>query len=527
MRSDPGPFDLLVWLYRHDVRITSRSGRLNVSGAFDLLSPDMLHRLGRHKAALQALLDGAASDPLIPEGIPLSHAQQEIWAVQRAHPTTTRFNLASGVLLRGRLDVAAVAEALNVLVERHGILRSRYTETGLMEPRQSVRAPRPVVPSVERCVSSSDAGRSELLRHAVAEQTGRAFDLDGDPLLDLHLVSAGDDHTVLTLRRHHIASDGSSFAILVEDFCRLYAALVGGRPVQPDEGARSYAAFVAYEAATVERLGRAALRAYWRDRFERLPSPAAAVPPSAAAGEGRAFQFVIDAPTVAALRSVSRRCGESLYVMLFALFRLLLNANDSTGADCIGIDATLRDEPEFRRTVGLFVNRLPIIHPLDPDEPFETAVGGLGRTIRGALTHKWLAHHEISVIARAHGVGNAPLFRHLFGFHNNPHAAFSLPGCSIVENFSHSEREHDVPFVCYLTDIGATILVNVAYRETPEDSAMADDFSSSYLDAIRLAIVTPTMTCGAMRDSIRKRRHGADAAHRHSFKALKRRLMER
>ncbi|KVL13213.1 condensation domain-containing protein [Burkholderia ubonensis] len=528
MDSESRPFALLVELYRRRGRIVPQRERLNVSGPVEALSRGMLDELARHKPALASLLGTCASAAGATDGVPLSRAQQEIWAVERASPCTTRFNLTSSVLLHGRFNAGAASDALSALIERHTALRTRFVEAPCSSPRQFVCAAVRVAPEIERGPGRLPNDHGALLRRVAVEQMRRPFDLAGDPLLDLHVLETGDGHALLTLRRHHIASDGVSFAVVVDEFCRLYRAFAGVAGMPEDDAPPGYPAFVAYETATVERQGRDALRAWWRDELVRGAALAAAANrPSAAMLAGAdagaptfSLRFVVDAPTVAGLRTLSRRCGESLYSTMFALFRLLLDANDAPGAECVGVDASMRDAAEFERTVGLFVNRVPIVYAIDPDTTFESTVASLGGTIRAALAHKWLAHHEIASLAN---VGGGPLFGYLFGFHNNPHATFALPGCRVVTDFAHREHEHDLPFVCYLTDVGAAIAVTVAYRAMPHAEALAADFAASYLQLARLAVVSPDARCSTFVASVRARRRGADAAHRRAFADLKRR----
>ncbi|MDP9649643.1 condensation domain-containing protein [Paraburkholderia caledonica] len=518
MISESRAFALLVELYRRGGRITPQGERLIVSGATQALSSDIRIELAHAKPALVMLLGGHGESNDTRDGVPLSGAQQEIWAVEQALPGTTRFNLTSNVLLRGRFSTGAAADALAALIERHAALRTRFAQAPLACPRQFVRAATGVAADIERGLQRLPENAGALLRQIALEQNARPFDLAGGPLFGLHMLTFGDGHVVLTLRRHHIASDGVSFALLVDDFCRFYRAFADGDTpsVSPPLG---YPAFVAYEAAALERQGPDTLRTWWRDA---LGGSAAYAEPSIAM-DGAAtgsLRFVIDATTTGALRDLARRCGESLYSTMFALFRVLLEAHEAPGAECVGVDASMRDAAEFDRTVGLFINRLPIVHPFDPNAAFVSMIEKAGRKVRAALAHKWLAHHEFGSLRRTRG---QPLFSYLFGFHNNAHATFALPDCRLLERFAHREHEQDVPFVCYLTDVGAALSVSVAYRATPQLQTLAVDFAAAYRQLARFAIVTPDIRCGDLVASLRARRRSIDADRRRAFAEFKRR----
>ena len=527
MGSEPQAFKLLVELYRQSGRILFQQDGLHVKGPGETLSGDLLDGLVRHKSELRHLLGARMDGAVASVDVPLSSAQEEIWAVERARPDTTRFGLTSCVLINGRLDHGIVTEVLNSLVERHAALRTGFVEKGYPSARQFVHPARHFEAVMERGSAHLADDPTALLRRVAADQTRRSFDLAKGPLLDVGLLTLGSEHVLLTLRRHHIASDGTSFAIIVDEFCRDYQALHAGKRLPESGGTLGYPAFVAYEKATVARQGCEPLRHWWRDELRRAAVFAAATdcprPAPEAHGQAdntmRSFDFIMQAPLIAGLRALSRRCGESLYSTMFALFRLLLEARHAPGAECVGVDASMRDAAEFERTVGLFVNRLPIVHGIEHQTSFESMVSQVGRTIRGALAHKWLAHHEIDAQAAVVGVS---CFGYLFGFHNNAHATFSLPGCSVVANHVHSEQEHDLPFICYLSEVNSTIRVNVAYRALPHTDALASDFEASFQQLARLAVASPEACCSQFIISLQVRQQQLDATHRNAFARLKR-----
>src|SRR4051794_33308692 len=60
--------------------------------------------------------------------IPLSHAQQRLWFLDRLEGTSTEYNIASALHLKGELDAVALERALETIVERHESLRTHFEE---------------------------------------------------------------------------------------------------------------------------------------------------------------------------------------------------------------------------------------------------------------------------------------------------------------------------------------------------------------------------------------------------------------
>src|SRR5690606_3653021 len=58
--------------------------------------------------------------------LPLSYAQERVWFLWRLAPESAAYNVGGAVKLRGRLNVAALERALELLVQRHESLRTTF-----------------------------------------------------------------------------------------------------------------------------------------------------------------------------------------------------------------------------------------------------------------------------------------------------------------------------------------------------------------------------------------------------------------
>src|SRR5205807_45147 len=67
--------------------------------------------------------------------LPLSFAQQRLWFINQLEPGSAAYNVVSALRIQGRLDGAALGKALQEVVRRHEVLRTRFEWQGI-EPRQ-------------------------------------------------------------------------------------------------------------------------------------------------------------------------------------------------------------------------------------------------------------------------------------------------------------------------------------------------------------------------------------------------------
>ncbi|KUL44143.1 condensation domain-containing protein, partial [Streptomyces regalis] len=182
--------------------------------------------------------------------LPLSYAQSRMWLLQQLDPASPAYNVCLAIRLRGPLDPAALRTALQGLIDRHEVLRTRYPAAGDGSPEQLVDAEAEVefdavdlrgLPEQER-----ESRATELARTASATP----FDLASDhPLRTLLIHRAEQDHT-LVLTVHHIAWDGGTFNALSRDLSALYRAAATGEPSPLEQLPLQYGDFALWQRTT-------------------------------------------------------------------------------------------------------------------------------------------------------------------------------------------------------------------------------------------------------------------------------------
>lgn len=165
-----------------------------------------------------------------PQGsAPLSFSQQRLWFLDRLEAGNLAYHIPTALRLQGRLDIRALEQAVNEMIRRHEILRTRFGMDG-EQPVQIVapelRLSIGVVALSELAETDRDA---EVLRLARADGA-QFFDLTTGPLLRVNLLVLGEQEYVLLFTLHHIVFDGWSAAILFEEFASLYQAFLAGNP---------------------------------------------------------------------------------------------------------------------------------------------------------------------------------------------------------------------------------------------------------------------------------------------------------
>ncbi|WP_345983919.1 amino acid adenylation domain-containing protein [Streptomyces sp. DSS69] len=292
--------------------------------------------------------------------LPLSSAQQRLWVLDRLSPGSTTYLMTAALRLRGPLAPEALRGALDTLVTRHEVLRTRY-EVVDGDPVQIVDAPAPVDLVEEDLTGLDPADRARRL--AVLGTSGRRpVDLAEGPVFRAVLARCSAEEHALFLTVHHIAADGRSEELMVRELMAYYGQLSAGEEYpEPAPPALQYADFAVWQRSrlTEERL-RAGL-AHWRGRLAGLTPlelPTDRPRPAVRDERGAVAPFTVPAEVAGRLSRLARERGATPFMAALAAFQVLLGRYAGSTDIAVGTPVSGRDRTETQDMLGLFLNTL-------------------------------------------------------------------------------------------------------------------------------------------------------------------------
>ena len=212
-----------------------------------------------------------ATLPERPTRLPLSYAQQRLWFLDKLEGSSTEYNLREAWRLKGDLDCAALQRAVNAVVARHEILRTRFVEED-GEPLQVIEA-NVHVPVVSEDLSALQPGeRERAVSAAIRGEAETAFELASGRLMRVRLLKLEEREHVLLCAFHHIIFDGWSVAIFSRDLSALYEAFRRGEdnPLKPL--AVQYADYALWQRERLEGEELERQLAYWKSQLADAPA---------------------------------------------------------------------------------------------------------------------------------------------------------------------------------------------------------------------------------------------------------------
>ena len=316
--------------------------------------------------------------------------QREFWTAERAGLDTSGFNIPLAFAVHGAaLPDERWQTAWDKLILRHGVLRTGFYEDASGVLRRKV---------VEKPDAAFEIGAASSIGEAQTYITGRQsepFSLDVPGLWRAGLMRvANGGQTIFWFVMHHAVCDGLSLGVMVDE---LKALLKGDTLLSP---ASSFDRSAAGETAYLASRDAQADGAYWErivgGLAERAPDAFAEWPldkprPNARTAASRmgshCLRTRLDAAAADGLRALARRNGASLHALMLALVGHEVRRRTGRSEFLIGTAASTRQSAAEARTVGYFVNMLPLPCPARGAASIDTAVRAMQQGLAEALQH--------------------------------------------------------------------------------------------------------------------------------------------
>ena len=260
------------------------------------------------------------------QAAPLSFAQQRLWLLDRLMPTGSVYNIDHVLRISGELDPAALRGALNELVRRHEVLRTRF---GMQDgqPVQVIAPELKIALAIEDLLECApDERANEAQRRAQAESEA-PFDLTNGPLIRARLLRLTPSEHWLLLTLHHIITDGWSSGVLRRELTTLYNAYHRGEPSPLPDLPVQYADYALWQRQWLQGAVLEKQLGFWRQALSDLPildMPTDRPRPAAASYRGDCVKFDVPESLTHSLKALSRREGATLFMTLLATYQILL-----------------------------------------------------------------------------------------------------------------------------------------------------------------------------------------------------------
>ena len=394
-----------------------------------------------------------------------------MWFLDQLIPNNPLYNIQGSARLEGALNLDTLEKAINEIVRRHEVLRTRFEgESG--EPAQVIDAWAPRRLEVVDLRSLPLEEREAEIRRRAREETETGFDLSQGPLLRVKLLKLEEKEHALLFTMSHIVSDGWLMAILIREVDTLYRAYLVGDESPLPELEIQYADFAVWQR---EYLAGDVLEKeveYWREQLKNaavLELPADRARPASPSYRGSLKMMRLGRRLSEDLKMFSRREGATLFMTLMAAFKTLLMRYSGQEDISVGTVIANRTRREVEGLIGFFVNTLVMRTDLSGNPSFSELVKREREVALGAYAHQELPFEKlVEELNPERDLSRSPLFQAMMVSQNAEQEILKLNGWgpdSVRSGVETMDQGQAVMFdlTLTITDLGREVALAMEY----------------------------------------------------------------
>lgn len=347
---------------------------------------------------------------------PASLAQRRLWFLHQLQAPTSAYNVHVGLWLYGNLDLTALENSLQEIVNRHESLRTTFAlDHG--ELIQIVSSAHTVMLPIR---DFSDLAEPYAPAYVFARQEVEgSFDLGTGPLFRSHLLRIGAEEHVLLCTMHHIITDASSMQVFAKELATFYEGQTNGTtPILP-ELTIQYGDYSDWQCRWLDSDVAQKKQAFWKRTLAHAPAflelPYDAPRPAEQTLEGATLAVEVPREISAGFASLAKERKVTPFMVLLAAFKVLLYRYSGQPDILVGVPVAGRSQVETEPLIGFFVDTVVLRNDLSGNPPFVELLARVRDTTVNALANADFPFEKVVETLRPErNLGFNPIFQVMF-----------------------------------------------------------------------------------------------------------------
>ena len=470
-----------------------------------------ISELAEKITSLRGTSSAAAEIPLVRVSrdgpLPLTFAQESLWAIGQINPDTAAYNIPRALRLKGTLVVEALQASIDNIVSRHEVLRTIFpSQNG--KAVSLINSELRVLLSIDDLSYLPEPGRDPELRRRVGEECRRPFNLAVGPLLRATLLRSAEHDHILIVTMHHIISDGWSMSVFFDELVSGYNKLVAGEEISVSAPAIQYADFAHWQRESLKgyKLDQSLL--YWQQQLAGAPLvtdlPNSRERPAIRSFKGARYVFEIPADATAELKNLARAERVTLFMTLLGAFQTLLWTYSEDDDIVVGCPSAGR-RSGTETLIGYFVNTLALRTNLSGNPTFRELIHRVAETTLGALMHEHLPFAKlVEKVQPERSLDHNPLFQVWFVLQAGERERKDFAGLTVEHYPIESEvTRHDLQLTIW--ESSSVLKAAFTYNTDILDSQTVEHMAEQLLLLLATVLKQPDTNSNDLRNLLQQR----------------------
>ncbi len=386
----------------------------------------------------------------------LSPAQKRLYILQQMEENRTSYNMFHAVVLKGDLSKETLEGVFRKMIRRYESLRTSFEMIG-NKPVQRIHDD--VEFEIEYYNLSTDYtdysdDKEDKIHYSsfIIHHFIHPFDLSIAPLLRAGLIKEADKRHILVLDMHHIAVDGTSVGIFIDEFVKLYS----GAQLPPVK--LQYKDFSEWQRKWFDSGGLKSREEYWLKQFEGevplLNLPFDYERPAVQTFDFDRVVFEVDKELTALIKKLVSETGATLYMVLLAAYCILLAKYGDQEDIVVGTGVVGRTHPDMEQIIGMFVNMLALRSYPRGNKTLGLFLEEMKDSVLAAFENQDYPFDElVKKLNLKREYGRNPLFDTEFTFQDAGASVIEIPGLKVEPyEYENSLLKFDLSLTAFEAD---------------------------------------------------------------------------
>src|SRR5690606_5685941 len=333
-----------------------------------------------------------------PDRVPLSSNQESLWFIDQ-FSGATQYHIPLVLKLEGAVDPLVLETALTTVIQRHEVLRTVIqNDNGV--PHQVIKDVAEILIKRKECDGLQRD--SDALQQHIQQEIAEPFDLSVDPMIRASLIRTGTNCHFLILVIHHIAFDGWSTLVLLDELAGFYKAYKDGTTPEFPPPPFQYSDYALWQKQHLHGdLMKNKVR-YWEEKLRHTTSlqlPLDYPRPTIQSYAGSVETFEIGNHLKEKLQRVGQERSATLFMTMLTAFKVLLHHYSQQQDICVGTVSAGRQQKDTEKVIGYFTQTLPIRSTVISDTSFVELLEEVKQTTLDAFDNQEVPFEKIVAAA--------------------------------------------------------------------------------------------------------------------------------
>lgn len=376
----------------------------------------------------------------------LSHNQDRMYLFDSLDERKMLYNMPFKFILNGVVDIGDLQQALDIMIERHETLRTNFKGEE-HQVLQFLSKNSSNLIAYEDCREVGPEVSNIMVTSHLTEEIERCFDLENNRLFNMKLFRIEEETYYLVCNFHHIIFDGVSFVTFFEELMEIYERVQTGKVGDIPPVDMQYLDYAVWHKEWV-RESTPSQRRFWESYLDReeeaLELPFDFQRPKSPSYSGDRLEMPITDELRLLIETILKENGITLYTFMMTAYQVFLSQYTGKNRIIVGSTVANRGQEEFSRTVGCFVNTLPLKLTVEATESFNEILTRNRKVILDVLEHQAFPFEKIvEIINPDRDLSQSPLFQTALAMEESFEGNFSN------SFFTLEQEPFEIPFSNY------------------------------------------------------------------------------